>query len=98
VWSTGFATRTIGVGAMAGGGLIALAGDRGLHGNQKEDVTGLGLLVAALGVLTFVGGGLVEIGTASDAARQYNAEHVKLSLAPLRTLDGATGISMVGSF
>ena len=104
-WNGGLGLRLIGGTAAVTGAMIAFSACPLFDpctGSQKSQ-SDLGGIIAVGGALLYGAGLVYEIGTASAAAREHNAQHqgASFTMSPigLRTHDGTTpGLGLVGSF
>ncbi|MGE5181949.1 MAG: hypothetical protein ACM31C_07795 [Acidobacteriota bacterium] len=94
IWSTGLAIRLAGASAgVVGATMVLGCVDRCDHPDQAD--VGAGLFLA--GAAAYGLGMLYEIASADVAARDYNAAHAAVTLAPLRSRDGLIpGLAVAG--
>ncbi len=97
-WSTALGVRIASVGTGLLGAMMVLSCIDRCQGSAATSAdVGAGVFLAS----AFVYGGatLVEIATAQGTAREYNASHAAVTIAPLRTRDGTLpALAITGRF
>ena len=97
-WNTGLKIRLLGAATMATGVTIAATGPHsGAATLTARD--GVGLLIALLGAIPYVGGSLYEIGTSPRAVHAHNERARRTPMTVIPAIGGATlGVTLVGAF
>lgn len=92
-WNTGLAIRLASGAVVLVGGAFALR-CIGECSQSDHNAAAVGAVFASIGVLTYAGATLYEIGTAPEAAARYNRDHhLDVTVVPT-----GTGLAIAGTF